>query len=192
APTNYEQYVAMLDAFVTKDPDGNGKADTYGVAAAGFTGPEEPYINYLPEFYQDAYPSFMKLEDGTWVDGFTQEAMQAALQRLNDAYVKGYIDPTTLTNGTKDCRNKFYDDTFGVFTYWAGTWGTNLKTNLENNGRSGELVALEPLAEALPYFDRVPPVWAISSTCENPEGVFAAFIDTMLDGGDMQMLWTYG
>ena len=192
APTTYEEYLAMCDAFVNKDPDGDGQKDTYAVSAAGFIGAEAPFINYLPEFYQDAWPSFAKGEDGVWYDGFTTEAMKNALARLNDAYVKGYIDPTTLTNGTKDCRNKFYDDTFGVFTYWAGTWATNLKTNLEANNKSGELVALPPLAEAEPYFDRVPPVWAISSTCENPEGVFTWFIDTMLDGGDMQMLWTYG
>jgi len=192
APTTYEEYLAMCDAFVNKDPDGDGQKDTYAVSAAGFIGAEAPFINYLPEFYQDAWPSFAKDENGVWYDGFTTEAMKNALARLNDAYVKGYIDPTTLTNGTKDCRNKFYDDQFGVFTYWAGTWATNLKTNLEANNKSGELVALPPLAEAEPYFDRVPPVWAISSTCENPEGVFTWFIDTMLDGGDMQMLWTYG
>ena len=192
APTTYEEYLAMCDAFVNKDPDGDGQKDTYAVSAAGFIGAEAPFINYLPEFYQDAWPSFAKDENGVWYDGFTTEAMKNALARLNDAYVKGYIDPTTLTNGTKDCRNKFYDDSFGVFTYWAGTWATNLKTNLEANNKSGELVALAPLAEAEPYFDRVPPVWAISSTCENPEGVFTYFIDTMLDGGDMQMLWTYG
>ena len=192
APATYEEYLAMCDAFVNKDPDGDGVKDTYAVSAAGFIGAEAPFINYLPEFYQDAWPSFAKDENGVWYDGFTTEAMKNALARLNDAYVKGYIDPTTLTNGTKDCRNKFYDDTFGVFTYWAGTWATNLKTNLEANNKSGELVALPPLAEAEPYFDRVPPVWAISSTCENPEGVFTWFIDTMMDGGDMQMLWTYG
>ena len=192
APTTYEEYLAMCDAFVNNDPDGDGQKDTYAVSAAGFIGAEAPFINYLPEFYQDAWPSFAKDENGVWYDGFTTEAMKNALARLNDAYVKGYIDPTTLTNGTKDCRNKFYDDQFGVFTYWAGTWATNLKTNLEANNKSGELVALAPLAEAEPYFDRVPPVWAISSTCENPEGVFTWFIDTMMDGGDMQMLWTYG
>ena len=192
APTTYEEYLAMCDAFVNKDPDGDGQKDTYAVSAAGFIGAEAPYINYLPEFYQDAWPSFVKGEDGVWYDGFASEAMKNALARLNDAYVKGYIDPTTLTNGTKDCRNKFSDDQFGVFTYWAGTWATNLKNLLEANGKNGELVALPPLAEAEPYFDRVPPVWAISSTCENPEGVFTWFIDTMMDGGDMQMLWTYG
>ena len=192
APTTYAEYTAMLDAFVNNDPDGDGQKDTYGVSAAGFIGAEAPYVNYLPEFYQDAYPSFVQQEDGTWVDGFTQESMKAALERLNEAYTKGWIDPTTLTNGTKDCRNKFYDDSFGVFTYWAGTWATNLKTNLEANGKDSELIPLVPLTDAQPYFDRVPPVWCITSTCENPEGVFEYFIDTMLDGGDMQMLWTYG
>ena len=192
APTTYEEFMAVCDAFVTQDPDGNGVADTYALAAAGFVGGEAPFVNYLPNFYQDAYPSFVKLDDGTWVDGFTQPEMQGALERLAAAYAAGYIDPTTLTNGTKDCRNKFYDDTTGIFTYWAGTWGTNLKTNLEANGHDGTLVALEPLAETEAYYDRVPPVWCITTACENPEGVFKYFIDTMLDGGDMQMLWTYG
>lgn len=191
-PTTYEEYLAMCDAFVNKDPDGDGQKDTYAVSAAGFIGAEAPYINYLPEFYQDAWPAFMKGEDGVWYDGFSSEAMKNALTRLNDAYAKGYIDPTTLTNGTKDCRNKFYDDQFGVFTYWAGTWATNLKTNLEANNRDSELVALPPLEGAPAYIDRTPPVWAISSTCENPEGVFTYFIDTILDGGDIQFLWTYG
>lgn len=192
APTTWEAYAAMCDAFVNQDPDGNGLNDTYAVTAAGFIGTEAPYINYLPEFYQDAYPSFYQKDDGTWVDGFTEPAMKDALARLNEGYTKGWIDPTTLTNGTKDCRNKFYDNTTGVFTYWAGTWATNLKVNLEANNHDSELVALPPIAEVGQYFDRVPPVWCITTACENPEGVFTWFIDTMLDGGDMQMLWTYG
>jgi len=192
APTTYDEYIAMLEAFATQDPNGNGTADTFGVSAAGFIGAEHPYVNYLPEFYQDAYPSFTKDDSGVWYDGFVLPAMQGALERMADAYKKGLIDPTTLTNGTSDCRNKFYDDTFGAFTYWAGVWAVNLKTNLEANGRDGELVAIPPLAEVGAYFDRVPPVWAISAKCENPEGVFKYFIDTFLDGGDMQMLWTYG
>jgi len=185
APTTYEEYIAMCKAFVEK-------YGTYAVAAAGFVGGEAPFINYLPEFYQDAYPFFVKQEDGTWVDGFTQDSMKEALQRIQDAVAAGIIDKETLTNTTADARNKFYDDKFGVFTYWAGTWATNLKTNLEANGKDGELVALKPL-EGLPlYYDRVPPMWCITAKCEHPQEVFDAFIDTMLDGGDTQMLWTYG
>lgn len=197
APTTWEEYAAMCDAFVNDDPDGDGVKDTYAVTAAGFVGTEAPYINYLPEFYQDAYPSFYKDADGVWHDGFTEPAMEAALARLNEGYTKGWIDPTTLTNGTKDCRNKFYDNTTGVFTYWCGTWATNLKSNLENNKVDSELIPLEPLKSAegeslYQYIDRTPPVWAITTQCENPQGVFDYFIDTILDGGDLQFLWTYG
>ena len=193
APTNYDEYLAMLEAFTNGDPDGDGTdGNTFGVTAAGFVGSEAPYINYLPEFYQDAHPSFYQKADGTYADGFTEDSMKAALERLSDAYAKGVIDPTTLTNGTADCRNKFYSDDFGVFTYWAGTWASNLKNNLENNEIDSELVALPPLKEVGAYLDRVPPVWCITSTCENPEGVFKYFIEAMQDGGDVQFLFTYG
>ena len=192
-PTNYEEYLAMLDAFTKGDPDGNGvDGDTYGVSAAGIIAAEAPYTNYLPEFYQDAYSSFIKGDDGVWYDGFTQDNFKDALGRLREAYAAGYIDKESLTNGTSDCRNKFYEDKFGVFTYWAGTWNTNLKTNLEANGRDGELVPLPPIAELGAYTERNSPVWCITASCENPEGVFKYLIESMLDGGDMQTLWSYG
>lgn len=192
-PTTYDEYLNMLKAFTEGDPDGNGvNGDTYGVSAAGFIGPEEPWTNYFPEFYQDANPSFVKGEDGLWYDGFTKDNFKDALARMREAYAAGYIDKETLTNGTKDCRNKFFEDKFGVFTYWAGTWATNLKNNLEKNEKDGELIPLKPLKEVGTYIERTSPVWAITSSCENPEGVYKYFIESMLDGGDMEMLWTYG
>lgn len=193
APTNYEEYINMLKAFTEGDPDGDGiSGNTFGVSAAGLIGAEAPYVNYLPEFYQDAFPSFYQKEDGTWADGFTEDAMKEAIKRLQDAYDKGYLDKETLTNGTKDCRNKFYEDRFGVFTYWAGTWNSNLKTNLEANGLDGELIALPPIKEVGKYYERNAPVYAITAKCKNPEGVFQYFIENILDGGDVQLLWSYG
>lgn len=194
-PATYEEYLNMLKAFTEGDPDGNGiNGDTYGVSAAGLMGAKggDPSSNYLPEFYQDAQPNFAKGADGVWYDGFTKENFRGALERLRDAYQKGYIDKESLTNGTKDCRNKFYEDKFGAFTYWAGTWASNLKNNLEANGKDGELIPLKPIKEVGTYEEGTAPVWAITSACENPEGVFKYFIESMLDGGDMQMLWSYG
>ena len=192
-PTTYDEYLAMLEAFTTGDPDGNGvDGDTYGVSSAGLIGTEAPYTNYLPEFYQDAYPSFYKNDDGVWVDGFTEDSMKDALERLKSAYEAGYIDKESLTNATSDCRTKFYEDKFGVFTYWAGTWATNLKINLEANGLDSELVAIPPIEELGAYTERVAPAWCITEACSNPEGVYKYFIESMLDGGDMQFLWTYG
>ena len=100
-PTTYEEYLEMLDAFTNGDPDGDGiNGNTIGVSAAGFVGNEAPYTNYLPEFYQDAYPSFYQGEDGVWKDGFTEDSMKEAIKRLQDAYNKGYIDKESLTNAT--------------------------------------------------------------------------------------------
>ncbi len=193
APTTYAEYNDMLEKFTTGDPDGNGvNGDTYGVSSAGLIGAEIPYINYSPEFYQDAFPSFYLDGSGKWVDGFNEPAMIGALERLRDAYQAGYIDKESLTNGTSDVRNKFYEDKFGVFTYWAGTWATNLKTNLEANELDGELVALKPIAEVGTYLERQAPSWAITAKAENPEGIFKYFFETMLDGGEVQKLFTYG
>ena len=76
-PTTYEEYLAVCEAFTKGDPDGNGvDGDTYAVSAAGLIGPEAPWVNYLPEFYQDAYPSFYLDDNGNWVDGFTEPAMK--------------------------------------------------------------------------------------------------------------------
>lgn len=185
-PTTFDEYYDML----LKVKEAKGVESV--VAAPGFMAAETPYINYLPEFYQDAWPSFYQKEDGTWADGFEEDSMKAAMERIAKGVADGVIDKTSLDAGTKDVRNKFYEDSLGVFTYWAGTWASNLKNNLETNGVDSELVAIKPIKETGAYIDRVSPAWCITSTCKNPEGVFKYFIEAMQDGGDIQFLWTYG
>lgn len=165
------------------------------VLAAGLITDEAPYVNYLPEFYQDAYPDFYYDETaGAWVDGFATDAMAAALDRLAWGYANGVLDSQILESpSTADVRNKFYTGTStSIFTYWAGTWAYTITTNLEKNGIDTGVWALEPIEEMGAYYERLSPMICITSACENPEGVFKYFIDTILDGGDVQMLWQYG
>lgn len=185
-PTTYAEYTAMLDAFSELSPDG------YALTSAGLINKEAPYTNYLPEFFWDAYPDFYQNEDGVWVDGFTEDKMLDAFERLQEGFEKGWIDKEYATNGTSDCRNKFYADKCGVFTYWAGTWAATLRDNLAAKGLPTELVALEPIEEVGNYTERYAPMWAITSACENPEQAFDLFFGTMLDGGEGQVLFTYG
>lgn len=165
------------------------------VLAAGLITDEAPYVNYLPEFYQDAYPDFYYDETaGAWVDGFATDAMAAALDRLAWGYANGVLDSQILESpSTADVRNKFYTGTStSVFTYWAGTWAYTITNNLEKNGIDAGVWALEPIEEMGAYYERLSPMICITSACENPEGVFKYFIDTILDGGATQMLWQYG
>ena len=200
----YDDYYNMLLKFHNEDPDGNGtNGDTYGVIAAGFVGNEAPYINYLPEFWQDAYPALLQDENGVWYDGFQTDATKAALLRLQQAYKDGAIDPETLTASTKIAREKWFSNdqtgSAGVFTYLAGSWYQTLTDNLIKNEVNEELVQLAPIAEVAAiggYINREAPVWAIIDDGDGnnarEQAIFDAFIETMMDGGTVQTLWTYG
>ncbi len=202
----YDDYINMLTAFATQDPDGNGvDGDTYGVIAAGFGKMDEaPYINYMAEFYQGAYPAILQDANGVWYDGFQTQEMKDALLRMQDAYNNGLIDPETLTATTKIAREKFFSNdqtgSSGAFTYWAGTWYQTLTDNLIKNEVDSELVELAPIKEIKDtwggYLNREAPVFVILDDGDGNDArenaIFKAFIETMLDGGTVQTLWTYG
>ena len=195
----YDDYYAMLKAFHDQDPDGNGQnGDTYGVVAPGFIGTDAPYINYLPEFWQDAYPSILQGDDGVWYDGFQTEETKAALARLRQGYVDGCIDPESLTAQTKTAREKWFSNnqtgSSGVFVYWAGSWYETLTDNFIKNDVDPNIVQLPPIAEVGAYINKEAPVWVIidSGDPARNQAVFDALIETMMDGDVVQTLWTYG
>ena len=122
--------------------------------------------------------------------------MQDALQRIQNAVKDGVIDKATLGQKTTDARNKFFStdasSESGVFSYWAGTWANTLMTNLKSKGLPTDLIAINPIKELGTYVERIAPAWCITTSAKNPEGIFKYFIDTMLDGGDIQTAWEYG
>lgn len=193
----YDDYINMLRKFKENNPKG------YGVIAAGYGKLDEaPYINYMPEFWQGAYPDFYQ-KDGVWVDGFQEQATAEALDRLAAAAAEGLIDPDTEEAGTKQAREKFFSNeqstSSGVFTYWAGTWLKTLSDNLVKNDVDTELVQLAPIKEIQDtwggYINREAPVWVITDDGEDngrEQAIFDALLDTMLDGDTVQTLWTYG
>ena len=197
----FDDYYAMLEAFRDGDPDGDGSTgNTFGTIAAGYISEEAPYINYLPEFWQDAYPAIYQNESGEWIDGFQTDAAKAAIQRLAKGKADGVIDPTTLTNGTKDARESWFSNnqtgSSGAFTYWAGTWYQTLTDNLIKNEVDSEIVELEPIAEVGAYINREAPVFCIIDDGDGDntreQAIFDKFFETMLDGGEVEMLWLYG
>ncbi len=191
APTNYDEFIDMLDAFTYGDPDGNGKDDTYGITMPGLVGAGTPYDLYQREFYQDAKPQFYQKEDGTWVDGMLEPEMKDALQRMKDAYSAGYIDQEVVTNKTSTSREKFYGGQVGVFNYWAGTWNKTLQSNLEAQNPEGIVAPISAIEETH-YIERPSTVFAITTSAENPEGIFKYLIEYSHDGGEGQLLFTRG
>ena len=197
----FDDYYNMLKAF-TK----NGQT---GVIAAGFGKLDEaPYINYMPEFWQGAYPAIYK-KDGKWVDGFQEQATIDALKRLAQGYADGVIDKATEEASTKTAREKWFSNdqstSEGVFTYWAGTWLRTLTSSLDKNEvdvslGDNRVVQLPPIKEIQDtwggYSNREAPFWVITDDGDGDDSreqaIFDALIETMLDGDRVQTLWTYG
>ena len=193
----YDEYYKLLKDIQAASDNKNFVISTSGFVAGGNSGkPEAPYTNYLPEFYQDAQFTFY-LKDGQYVDGFAEDSMKKAMDRLKTAVSDGIIDKASQNKSTSDARKKWQSadksTTSSVFSYWAGTWAQTLTNNLPD--KSDSLIAIKPIKELGKYTERLAPAWAITNKAyENgkAEGIFKYFIDTMLDGGDIQVAWEYG
>ncbi len=193
----YDEYYKLLKDIQAASDNKNFVISTSGFVAGGNSGkPEAPYTNYLPEFYQDAQFTFY-LKDGQYVDGFAEDSMKKAMDRLKTAVSDGIIDKASQNQSTSDARKKWQSadksTTSSVFSYWAGTWAQTLTNNLPD--KSDSLIAIKPIKELGKYTERLAPAWAITyKAYENgkAEGIFKYFIDTMLDGGDIQVAWEYG
>ncbi|ANS73257.1 ABC transporter substrate-binding protein [Paenibacillus yonginensis] len=103
APTTMDDVVKMAEAFAANDPDGNGKADTYGLGLTQKIGQSTDSIGIFNGY--GAYPQI-------WVDdgsgglqyGSIQPEMKEALATLQKMYAEKLIDPEF---GVKDTVKMF-------------------------------------------------------------------------------------
>lgn len=90
-PKTMQDVFAISDAFTNKDPDGNGKNDTFGLAIT-----KDLYSNPgLTGFFNSyhAYPQiWVKDASGNVVWGSIQPQMKTALTKLAEMYKNGQLD----------------------------------------------------------------------------------------------------
>ena len=189
-----EFYTGILKAIKNKTPD------EVVITSPGFISKEQSYTQYLPQFYQNAQFGFYKNSEGQYVDGFTEQAMKDALLRIKTAVDDGIIDIDSVNYNTNTIRNHFCGGEYShskntkVLSYFTGTWGTTIRDKVNKNNKDEEIVAMLPVNDnGSKYTMRRAPAWAIVDKADGRQQlIFDKFIDTMLDGGDVQMLWTYG
>ena len=186
-PRNWEEMRAVLRAFTFDDPDGNGENDTFGITDVNAASEDwynrAVFLNARSEIHHDG---------DSWVDGFVQPEMRAALERLRNLYEEGLIDPEFLTNTTFSARTRFFNGQAGVFTYWANHWARNLTERTRAAaGEQAEVVPI-PALQGSRYIRRIGPQLVITTGAGNPGWVFEHFIDRQYDRGPVQELFTYG
>jgi len=95
APTTIDEMEAVMDAFVNRDPDGNGKKDTYGLTA-GFKNAFHTWmsdIGFVFAAYGDMPDIWNKDENGNLTFGSVAPTIKEGLAKLRSWKEKGYLHP---------------------------------------------------------------------------------------------------
>lgn len=100
-PTTTEEFKAMLAAFKTKDPNGNGKADE--VPLSGST--EDFGVRIVPylmnSFVYDDDRNYLNLQDGKVVSAAVTPEWKEGLTYIRSLYTEGLIDPGAFTQNAE-------------------------------------------------------------------------------------------
>lgn len=120
APTNMDEFEAVIKAFTEDDPDGNGKADTYGFTYSGSdiynTGWVADPIS-LFSAYSGKYLPGMWVEDenGDLTYGSIAEGNKKTLERMAEWHANGWIFQEAAATGAWDAMNEFTEGKAGIF-----------------------------------------------------------------------------
>ena len=116
-PKTTEEFEEMLRAFTEDDPDGNGKNDTYGMAASKVF----DWISFFKIGF-GCEPGWSKQADGTYeLDAFSSN-YRDYLTWMSGLYEKGYIKNEFFLYEDSDALNDFFNGKCGVCQYNGSKW----------------------------------------------------------------------
>lgn len=114
-PTTIEEFEEVLRAFTQDDPDGNGKNDTYGMAAS-------KVFEWL-SFFKNSFgvtPGWSKDANGVWqLDAFTSQYTDY-LTWMAGLYQKGYIKNEFFLYTDEESVQDFQNGKCGIMQYNGG------------------------------------------------------------------------
>jgi ABC-type glycerol-3-phosphate transport system substrate-binding protein len=137
-PETVDQLYTMLKAFVTRDPDGNGKPDTFGMTNAG----DAWNLQDLFQAYDARTNNFgadtivYDPNENAWIDSMLKPEMIDALSFIRKIYAEGILDPEAFVNTSSAMRTKMWSGQYGsvFYGYWWGFGQSNaLLDNLAKN-----------------------------------------------------------
>lgn len=135
-PKTFDDMMNIAKAFTEKDPDKNGKNDTYGLAVNNFLYGPITSITGLANAYH-AYPqAWIKGNDGKIIYGSIQPEMKQTLAKLKEMYQAGQLDREF---GVKDSNKVNEDIAAGKFGMEFGAnWNSYVFQNAVSKNPSIE------------------------------------------------------
>ncbi|WP_438447330.1 extracellular solute-binding protein [Gorillibacterium sp. sgz5001074] len=125
-PKTLDDYYQVLKAFKEKDPDGNGKDDTYGLTTAG--------LYEIQGFMSGAgVKAGYVMKEGKRTVPYATEAAVPVFEWFAKLYKEGILDPNFATNDSGKMRDLFLTDRVGMVTYWDAWVGMFNNTRLQKD-----------------------------------------------------------
>lgn len=124
-------YYDLLSAFTFKDPDGNGKQDTYGISFGDTIYDAEPFFGSV-----GAVGYYAKDASGKVYVPYAQQSSKPAWEFLAKLYAQKILDPNFVTNGSSQFRQMFMTDKVGMISYWTNWVNRFTDTVKESNPNS--------------------------------------------------------
>lgn len=120
APTNMDEFEAVIKAFTEDDPDGNGQKDTYGFTYSGSdlynTGwVADPVSLFSANSGKFIPGAWREDESGNLMYGSIHEGNRATLERMAQWHANGWIFQKAAATGAWDAMNQFTEGKAGIF-----------------------------------------------------------------------------
>ncbi|AYB43200.1 extracellular solute-binding protein [Paenibacillus lautus] len=171
-PNTMDDLAAIAEAFAKQDPDGNGKADTYGLALTKDIGLNSSSVGFFNGF--GGFPQiWIEDAEGQLQFGSIQPEMKEALAKLQDMFKNKLIDPEF---GVKDTVKVFESVTthkigmlIGPSWYPAWPFWDMVKEDESVNWKSYPIPSLEggPATVQMPF--AVSQYYVVKKGYEHPE-----------------------
>jgi putative aldouronate transport system substrate-binding protein len=128
APTNIDEFEQVLDAFTNKDPDGDGKNDTYGFTFSGkdsySTGWVSDPVMIFSAYTGKNIPYQWYNDNGKLTYGSVSPGNKEALSKLRDWFAKGYLNKEFASKGAWDAIADFTSGKAGIIIGRPWVYGT--------------------------------------------------------------------
>ncbi|MFJ5768981.1 extracellular solute-binding protein [Psychrobacillus sp. NPDC093180] len=138
-PTNYEELEKVAIAFTKDDPDGNGKADTYGVAIGENINP-----NFNMGTYWDFNAWYHQNDDGDYIPGVISDGRKDLVQFFANLYKEGAMTKDFAVLDWASTNTEFYSGKAGIFVGGVSGMSEAYFEGLLAINPEAQLVAIPP------------------------------------------------
>ena len=194
-PKTTEEFKAMLQAFKTQDPNGNGKADEVPLSGSieDFGVRIVPYL--MNAFVYDDDRNYLNLENGKVVSAAIKPEWREGLAYIKSLYDEGLIDPDFALSD--DFSQAFAQQVVNSIA-GAGTPNTNepvyngYYANLKANNPDAVLEAIDPFStpdgkHPKPVYEPIGAYIMVPKTSKNAEAA-VKYLNWMADPSNILVL----